>query len=365
VAFPASLTLITVNVRADLLPAGGSAGWARLRYDLQPLTGAAADSIVAYVDETATFAADGTGTLQVPATNATGWTPQDFSYAVTVCSGSQVRHGTVQLDRGTPTVNLADVIQWDGAAEQGVTYATVAQLGEVDARIDALGISDVAGLQVQLNAKAPLASPTFTGTVAGISKSMVGLGNVDNLADPMPSPLDHGLVGWTWDPIHQQAGTVVPTAGLAHVVRIRALGPVVTNIHVHVTVAGSVLTANQCYMALYNDAGALLGAGAITASLHNTGTNGWGDTGAKVHPLSTPQGVTTNAWYKVLFWYQGTTGPAFSRNTNAGSSMLNIGLTAGTARYATANSGLTTAGTVPANIGATSGGSTAWWVGLS
>jgi len=31
--------------------------------------------------------------------------------------------------------------------------------------------------------RAPLASPTFTGTVAGITKSMVGLGNVDNTSD--------------------------------------------------------------------------------------------------------------------------------------------------------------------------------------
>jgi hypothetical protein len=31
--------------------------------------------------------------------------------------------------------------------------------------------------------KAPLASPTFTGTVSGITKAMVGLGNVDNTAD--------------------------------------------------------------------------------------------------------------------------------------------------------------------------------------
>ncbi|MDG1363208.1 MAG: tail fiber domain-containing protein, partial [Akkermansiaceae bacterium] len=31
--------------------------------------------------------------------------------------------------------------------------------------------------------KAPLESPTFTGTVSGITKSMVGLGNVDNTAD--------------------------------------------------------------------------------------------------------------------------------------------------------------------------------------
>ena len=34
-----------------------------------------------------------------------------------------------------------------------------------------------------LNLKAPLASPTFTGTVSGISKSMIGLANVDNTTD--------------------------------------------------------------------------------------------------------------------------------------------------------------------------------------
>jgi len=37
--------------------------------------------------------------------------------------------------------------------------------------------------QTALNLKAPLASPTFTGTVSGITKSMVGLGNVDNTSD--------------------------------------------------------------------------------------------------------------------------------------------------------------------------------------
>ena len=37
--------------------------------------------------------------------------------------------------------------------------------------------------QTALDLKAPLASPTFTGTVSGISKAMVGLGSVDNTAD--------------------------------------------------------------------------------------------------------------------------------------------------------------------------------------
>ena len=38
-------------------------------------------------------------------------------------------------------------------------------------------------LSTNLSAKAPLANPTFTGTVAGISKSMIGLGSVDNTSD--------------------------------------------------------------------------------------------------------------------------------------------------------------------------------------
>jgi hypothetical protein len=44
-------------------------------------------------------------------------------------------------------------------------------------------VADVTSLQGFLDAKAPLASPTFTGTVSGIASAMVGLGNVDNTAD--------------------------------------------------------------------------------------------------------------------------------------------------------------------------------------
>jgi hypothetical protein len=46
-----------------------------------------------------------------------------------------------------------------------------------------LAIADTTGLQAALEAKAPLASPTFTGTVSGVTKAMVGLSAVDNTAD--------------------------------------------------------------------------------------------------------------------------------------------------------------------------------------
>ena len=63
----------------------------------------------------------------------------------------------------------------------GVTKSMVG-LGNVD------NISDIekpvsSAQQTALNLKANLASPTFTGTVSGITKSMVGLGNVDNISD--------------------------------------------------------------------------------------------------------------------------------------------------------------------------------------
>jgi hypothetical protein len=38
-------------------------------------------------------------------------------------------------------------------------------------------------IQAQIDLKAPLLSPTFTGTVNGITKTMIGLGNVDNTSD--------------------------------------------------------------------------------------------------------------------------------------------------------------------------------------
>jgi hypothetical protein len=53
--------------------------------------------------------------------------------------------------------------------------ATATELNYVD------GVTS--SIQTQLDAKASLAGATFTGTVSGISKSMVGLGNVDNTSD--------------------------------------------------------------------------------------------------------------------------------------------------------------------------------------
>ena len=70
--------------------------------------------------------------------------------------------------------------------------------------------ADVSQLQAaisQLQAtKAPLASPTFTGTVSGVTKAMVGLGNVDNTADAAKTYAAGQIATGTIDPARLPAG---------------------------------------------------------------------------------------------------------------------------------------------------------------
>jgi len=59
---------------------------------------------------------------------------------------------------------------------------TLDTLGEI-ATAMATSDSAAAALVTAVNLKAPIASPTFTGTVSGITKDMVGLANADNTTD--------------------------------------------------------------------------------------------------------------------------------------------------------------------------------------
>ena len=104
-----------------------------------------------------------------------------------------------QLPAGTPTVD--SVIVGDNAAgtvTEKYTLGDVAALAVnavVDAAPDALNTLNelAAALNDDANfastvantlaTKAPINNPTFTGTVGGVTKAMVGLGNVDNTTD--------------------------------------------------------------------------------------------------------------------------------------------------------------------------------------
>jgi hypothetical protein len=72
----------------------------------------------------------------------------------------------------------------DGAVSSAVTALTKSSvgLGNVDNTSDANKPVSTA-TQTALDLKAPLADPTFTGTVSGVTKTHVGLANVDNTSD--------------------------------------------------------------------------------------------------------------------------------------------------------------------------------------
>lgn len=83
----------------------------------------------------------------------------------------------------TPSVlsplNAARLNHMETQYDEAVVTAA-ADAAAADAAVASAVLAEVA---IDLEAKAPVASPTFTGTVAGVTKSMVGLGNVDNTTD--------------------------------------------------------------------------------------------------------------------------------------------------------------------------------------
>ena len=68
--------------------------------------------------------------------------------------------------------------RWTGSAYAEISATGNARWGEIIGTL-----SSQTDLQNALNLKAPINSPTFTGTVSGITKTMVGLGAVDNTSD--------------------------------------------------------------------------------------------------------------------------------------------------------------------------------------
>ena len=121
-----------------------------------------------------TFA--GTGWIQVVAEPATFVVGTD-NIDVFQFSGS----GTITAGTGI-TVSGNEVSISTGAITSSLILDGTIVDGDINASA-AIAQSKISGLSTSLSEKAPLADPTFTGTVSGITKSMVGLGNVDNTAD--------------------------------------------------------------------------------------------------------------------------------------------------------------------------------------
>jgi len=109
------------------------------------------------------------------------------SYVESLVAGTGITLSNNSGEGATPTVAVNTAIIAPIASPtftgtvSGITK-TMVGLGDVDNTSDANKPVSTA-TQTALDLKAPLASPTFTGTVSGVTKAMVGLGSVDNTTD--------------------------------------------------------------------------------------------------------------------------------------------------------------------------------------
>lgn len=102
-------------------------------------------------------------------------------------SDDRLKYGAAGAEVNVPTVSSTDTLTNKTLTAPTITSPTGlvkadVGLGNVDNTADTAKPVSTAQ-QTALDLKAPIASPTFTGTVAGITASMVGLGNVDNTSD--------------------------------------------------------------------------------------------------------------------------------------------------------------------------------------
>jgi hypothetical protein len=183
------------------------------------------------------------------------------------------------------------------------------------------------------------------------------LGNIT--PSQIPRPPDQNLIAWTYDPPAATASSA-PTSGTVQLLRvILPQAQTVTNVLVEVAVAGATLTSAENFAGLYSAAGVLLSATADQSS-------NWLNTGLQTMPLTTVQTGLAAGIYYIGLVSNGVTTPAFARGGGlAGeSTMINAGLTAATARFAT---GPATQSTLPGTITMSSNGfaPVPYWAALS
>jgi hypothetical protein len=170
-------------------------------------------------------------------------------------------------------------------------------------------------------------------------------------------PADHGFLGWTAPIAYSLSSSLLSVevgAGTLRCVRVRRCTPsTVSNLWVYVATAG--VTLSNCFAALFDSSGNLLGQTADQSTA-------WQSIGGKQMALVTP--VAAAGDLIVGLWYNGTTAPTLQR-TGPGSSsaQMNINQSGSAFNCFNADTGLTTA--APSVIGARTSSALQWWAAVS
>jgi len=92
------------------------------------------------------------------------------AYVESLVAGTGISLSNNSGEGATPTVAVDTAVM-----QARVTNVSDTEIGYLD------GVTSA--IQTQIDTRAPIADPVFTGTVSGITKAMVGLNNVNNTAD--------------------------------------------------------------------------------------------------------------------------------------------------------------------------------------
>jgi hypothetical protein len=168
-------------------------------------------------------------------------------------------------------------------------------------------------------------------------------------------PTDYGLKGWVADP-GQTAGALAVTPGVVYMWRIRLAAAVTINNVVLQIGGGGVLTPEQNFVGLYDEAGTLLsGSADMSGSL--------GSSGLKICPLTVPVDLP-RGWVYAAALFNGTSLFNMARYGQS-TQYSNVGLPPERKRFAVYGSGVTA---LPATIplaDLVDAVPAAYWVGVS
>ena len=152
---------------------------------ISSVTQAALDLKESVANKSTDIAADANSSIKYPTVKSIKDYIDSQSSTGTVADATISNKGKIQLAgdlTGTATAPIiANNAVTDAKVANGISASKVG-LGNVDNTSDASKPISTA-TQAALDLKAPLASPTFTGTVSGIDKTMIGLANVDDTSD--------------------------------------------------------------------------------------------------------------------------------------------------------------------------------------
>lgn len=152
-----------------------------------------------------------------------------------------------------------------------------------------------------------------------------------------PQPADFGYASWATDPAAISAAVTI-TAGVLYLWKlpIRTAGQVLTNLHTGVFVAGSGLTAGQCFAALFDPtSGTRL---AVTADL----SGAFGSVGETTHAFAATATIASAGFVYAGLLVNGTTPPQLARGGPNITGLGNSRLAANAKRIAQYGTGQTT-----------------------